>query len=323
MILVVNHNDMKQTILITLILVVAASCVTQKKYDELLESKINLEGDLANCRDSLATALSTIERLNSEIESLKKDTANYKAKMRALSSDLNKLSRDQEQLQTVYDNLLNNSGRMTKDLAEQQERLMATKEELEAARKKNEELSVDLAIREQKVKELEEILENKDKAVQALKKRINEALLNFKESDLTVSVKNGKVYVSLAEELLFKSGSTTVDPKGVTALQQLARAIKDQADLNIMVEGHTDDIPISRTSQYMNDNWDLSVLRATSIIRILTKAGVSSKQVMAAGRGEFMPVETNDTKEGRQKNRRTEIIITPNLDELFEILESN
>lgn len=304
-------------------LIVTASCVTQKKYDELLESKINLETDLANCRDSLATALSTIERLKSEIELLKKDTAHFKSKMRALSSDLSKLSRDQAQLQSVYDNLLNNSGRMTRDLAEQQERLMATKEELERAKKQNDQLSADLAIREQKVKELEQILENKDKAVQALKKRINEALLNFKESDLTVSVKNGKVYVSLAEELLFKSGSTTVDPKGVSALQQLARAIKDQSDLNIMVEGHTDDIPISRTSQFMNDNWDLSVLRATSIIRILTKAGVSSKQVMAAGRGEFMPVETNETKDGRQKNRRTEIIISPNLDELFQILESN
>jgi chemotaxis protein MotB len=304
-------------------LILTSSCVTQKKYDELLGNKIGLETDLANCRDSLETALSTISRLESEITKLKQDTSSLGKKIRATVSDLKSLSVDNSQLEKRYDNLLNNSGKLTRDLAEQQERLLTLKENLEQAQKQNEQLSADLAIREEKVKELEEVLANKDKAVQALKDRITQALLNFKENDLTVSIKNGKVYVSLAEQLLFKSGSTTVDPKGVAALEQLAKAIKDQKDLNIMVEGHTDDIPISRTSQYMNDNWDLSVLRATSIIRILTKAGLSEQQVMAAGRGEFIPVETNETKEGRQKNRRTEIIISPNLDELFKILEVN
>ncbi len=300
-----------------------ASCVTQKKYDELLESKINLETDLANCRDSLETALSSIERLENEIAKLKADTAQLGKKIRATVSDLKQLSADNNQLETRYNNLLTNSGKMTRDLAEQQERLLALKESLEQTKLENERLSADLAVREQKVKELEDVLAKKDEAVQALKNRITQALLNFKESDLTVSVKNGKVYVSLAEQLLFKSGSTSVDPKGAAALQQLAKAIKDQQDLNIMVEGHTDNVPIGRTSQYMNDNWDLSVLRATSIIRILTSSGLNAKQVTAAGRGEFMPVEENETKEGRQKNRRTDIIITPDLDELFKILEVN
>ena len=314
---------MKYLIPVATILFLGLGCVSQKKYDELLGEKINLETDLAYARDSLETALATIARLEREIESLKSDTSALGTKMRALSADLSKLSRDNSALQSNYDNLLNNSGKMTRDLAAQQERLMALKEDLERSKAENEKLSADLAVREAKVKELEEILARKDEAVQALKNRITQALLNFKESDLTVSVKNGKVYVSLSEQLLFKSGSTSVDPKGVEALKQLAKAIKDQTDLNIMVEGHTDDVPIGRTSQYMNDNWDLSVLRATSIIRILTNAGVSPDQVMAAGRGEFMPVDDNETKEGRQKNRRTEIIITPNLDELFEILEVN
>lgn len=312
-----------RVVLIIIGITLLGACVSQKKYDELLGEKIDLETDLAYARDSLETALATIVRLEREIEQLKADTATTGNKMRALSSDLAQLSRDNSALQSNYDNLLNNSGKMTRDLAAQQERLMALKEDLERSKAENEKLSADLAVREQKVKELEEILARKDEAVQALKKRITQALLNFKESDLTVSVKNGKVYVSLSEQLLFKSGSTSVDPKGVEALKQLAQAIKDQKDLNIMVEGHTDDVPIGRTSQYMNDNWDLSVLRATSIIRILTKAGVTPDQVMAAGRGEFMPVDDNETKEGRSKNRRTEIIITPNLDELFEILEVN
>jgi chemotaxis protein MotB len=131
------------------------------------------------------------------------------------------------------------------------------------------------------------------------------------------------VYVSLAEQLLFGSGSIDVDTKGVGALQQLAKAIKDQRDINILIEGHTDNVPISKKSQYMADNWDLSVMRATSITKILTKAGVTPQQITASGRGEYVPLAANDSPQNKQKNRRTEIIITPNLDELFKILNSN
>ncbi|MCG8386074.1 MAG: OmpA family protein, partial [Cytophagales bacterium] len=249
-------------------------------------------------------------------EQLKADTAGLGEYIRKDRKKLADLKKEYDQLETYYNNLLNNSGKLTRDLAEQQERLLSLKENLEQTRQVLDE-------REAKVKELEDILAKKDEAVEALKNRITGALLNFKENDLTVAVKNGKVYVSLAEQLLFKSGSTVVDGQGAKALQQLAQAIKDQEDINIMVEGHTDDVPISRTSQYMKDNWDLSVLRATSIIRILTDAGLPTERVTGAGRGEFFPVADNDSSTGRQKNRRTEIIITPDLDELFEILESN
>ena len=285
------------------------SCVTQKKYDDLLSEKIQLETDLTNAKDSLETALARVNRLRKEAERLKADTAGLGEYIRKDRKKLADLKREYAQLETYYNNLLNNSGKLTRDLAEQQERLLATREMLEE--------------REAKVKELEDILAKKDEAVQALKNKITDALLNFKENDLTVTVKNGKVYVSLAEQLLFRSGSTVVDAQGVKALQQLGQAIKDQQDINIMVEGHTDDVPISRTSQYMKDNWDLSVLRATSIIRILTAAGIPAERVTGAGRGEFFPVADNDSSTGRQENRRTEIIITPDLDELFEILESN
>jgi chemotaxis protein MotB len=208
-------------------------------------------------------------------------------------------------------------------MAAQQEQLLAIQQNLELTRKENDSLSVSLAEREKKVKELEQVLANKDKAAQDLRAKIANALLNFKENDISVKVKNGKVYVSLAEQLLFASGSVVVDAKGVSALQQLAKAIKDQRDINIMVEGHTDNVPISKKSQYMSDNWDLSVMRATSITRILTNAGVSPKQITASGRSEYQPLINNDSPANKQKNRRTEIIITPNLDELFKILESN
>jgi chemotaxis protein MotB len=208
-------------------------------------------------------------------------------------------------------------------MAQQKDQLLAIQENLERTHKQNDSLSNSLIEREKKVKELEQILANKDKAVKDLKDRISNALLNFKENDLTVKVKNGKVYVSLAEQLLFGSGSIEVDKKGVTALQQLAKAIKDQKDIQIVIEGHTDNVPISKKSAYMQDNWDLSVMRATSITKILTGAGVTPKQITAAGKGEFSPLAANDNPQNKQKNRRTEIIITPNLDELFKLLESN
>jgi chemotaxis protein MotB len=170
-------------------------------------------------------------------------------------------------------------------MAQQKDQLLAIQENLERTHKQNDSLSNSLIEREKKVKELEQILANKDKAVKDLKDRISNALLNFKENDLTVKVKNGKVYVSLAEQLLFGSGSIEVDKKGVTALQQLAKAIKDQKDIQIVIEGHTDNVPISKKSAYMQDNWDLSVMRATAITKILTSAGVTPKQITAAGKG--------------------------------------
>lgn len=298
------------------IFIIVLGCVSQKKYDELLSEKLDLEESLTNAQDSLETAIADISRLRKQVENLKSDTAGLGEYIRKDRKKLNTLQKEHQQLQTYYDNLLNNSGQLSRDLAEQQERLLTLRENLEQTKKLLDE-------RESKVQELEDVLAKKDAAVQGLKKKIADALLNFKENDLTVTVKNGKVYVSLAEQLLFNSGSTVVDSKGQSALKQLAAAIKDQNDINIMVEGHTDDVPISRTSQYLKDNWDLSTLRATSIIRILTTAGIATERITASGRGEFSPVATNQTAEGRQKNRRTEIIITPNLDEIFEILETN
>ncbi|MDH5396697.1 MAG: OmpA family protein [Cyclobacteriaceae bacterium] len=300
-----------------------SGCVTQKKYNELLADKVKLEGELVEQQDSLDLALQRAEELQMQVERLLADTTSLGADLKQTKEELSNLNVEYEQLETFYNNLLNNSGKLNRDLAEQQERLLALKESLENTRRINEELENNLSEREKKVEELENILAKKDEAVNALKKRISDALLNFKESDLTVEMRNGKVYVSLAEQLLFKSGSVVVDPKGQGALGQLAQAVKDQKDINIMVEGHTDNVPISRTSQYMNDNWDLSVMRATSIVRILVKGGISPAQVTAAGKGEFIPISDNDSVEGRQKNRRTEIIITPNLDELFEILGNN
>jgi len=314
----------KLLITITFLSFVFSSCiVTKKKYDDILAQKVKLEADLAD-RDTLLTkANADLQALDERVKKLAIDTTTLGQDVRTTSAKLSEMDKEYQQLNAYYKNLLTSSGKLNRDMAQQQEQLLAIQQNLERTRKTNDSLSTSLNEREKKVRELENVMAAKDKAVQDLKNSISSALLNFKENDLTVNVKNGKVYVSLAEQLLFASGSTEVDSKGVSALQQLAKAIKDKRDIHIMVEGHTDNVPISKKSQYMSDNWDLSVMRATSITKILTKAGVSPNQVTAAGKGEFVPLAPNNTAQNKQKNRRTEIIITPNLDELFKILETN
>ncbi len=298
-----------------------SSCiVSKKKFDDILAQKIKADGELSQKSKSLDSANTSIILLNDKIKRLKQDTSDLAADGKATSKKLSNLSKDHEQLNSIYKTLLNSSGKLNRDVSQQREQLVNIQESLDKTRRQNDSLSNSLLERERKVKELEQVLSDKDKAVTDLKNRISNSLLNFKENDLTVKIKNGKVYVSLSEQLLFSSGSIDVDKKGVTAIQQLAKAIKDQKDIQIMIEGHTDNVPISKKSEYLQDNWDLSVLRATSITRILTKAGVLPNQVVPAGKGEFTPLVNNDSPQNKQKNRRTEIVITPNLDELFKIL---
>jgi chemotaxis protein MotB len=314
---------MNRIFLTAFVLLALSSCVSKKKYDDLLAQKVRMEADLSDRNSELDQAHTDLADLNQKLRQLQEDTTNLGIDIRSTSTRLAGLEREHDQLSTNYKNLLTNSGRLNRDMAEQQKQLLAIQENLDRTRSLNDSLSNSLSEREKKVKELEQVLANKDKAVQDLKNMISNALLNFKENDISVTVKNGKVYVSLAEQLLFGSGSVQVDQKGVAALQQLAKAIKNEKEINILIEGHTDNVPISKKSAYMNDNWDLSVMRATSITRILTKAGVSPEQITASGRGEFSPLAPNTSAENKQKNRRTEIIITPDLDELFKVLESN
>jgi chemotaxis protein MotB len=184
--------------------------------------------------------------------------------------------------------------------------------------------NADLQSKTARIAELQNALAQKDAATKALRQRVSDALLGFNAQDLQVSVKNGKVYVSLSEQLLFKSGSTKVDPKGQDALRKLATALKDNKDVNVLVEGHTDNVPIKgATASGARDNWDLSVMRATEITRLLTTAGMDPAQVTPSGRAEYLPVATNDTPANKALNRRTDIILTPKLDELFSILGQN
>ncbi len=314
---------MRKSFIIVAAMMLSSCVVSKKKFDDILAQKIKTEGDLVDKNKELGKANTLVSELSESVKQLQQDTTDLSMTFRASQKKLNNLNQEYNQLNVSYKNLLTNSGKLNRDISQQRDQLLAIQDHLDQTRKQNDSLSSSLQEREKKVKELEQVLANKDKAVQNLKNKISNALLNFKESDLTVKVKNGKVYVSLSEQLLFESGSVAVDKKGQGALQQLAKALKDQKDIQMLIEGHTDNVPISKKSTYMEDNWDLSVLRATSISKILIAAGISPQQITAAGKGEFSPVNANDTPQNKQKNRRTEIIVTPNLDELFKILDVN
>jgi chemotaxis protein MotB len=179
-----------------------------------------------------------------------------------------------------------------------------------------------LTIAEQakRLKDLQDLIQRQKDVMNNLKKSIADALINFKPDELTVHIKDGNVYVSLQEKLLFKSGSAVVDPKGKEALGTLASVLNKTSDINVDIEGHTDSVPIRK--EKFEDNWALSVGRSTAIVRILTKDyGVDPHRITASGRSEFHPVESNSTAEGRASNRRTEIIISPNLTELYKLLD--
>ena len=178
-----------------------------------------------------------------------------------------------------------------------------------------------LAAREQRVKELETVIAAQKAKSDELRTKLNSALTGFNSNELTVTQKNGKVYVSLSQELLFASGSTEVNKKGKDAIATLATVLNRNGEIEIAVEGHTDNVPFKGAGT-TKDNWDLSVLRATTIVRLLTVGGVDARRITAAGHGEYVPVAENTTADGKAKNRRTEIILSPKLDDLYEILKN-
>ncbi|WP_068474129.1 OmpA/MotB family protein [Saccharicrinis aurantiacus] len=215
-----------------------------------------------------------------------------------------------EQLQKREDELL----RAERELASKQQDLIFATEQLANAEK-------ELEARNKRLVELEAILNEKDSAMNALRNSIASALTDFGDDELSVYTKDGKVYVSMEEKLLFQSGSYSVSSAGKSAIQKIGKVLENKTDIYIMVEGHTDNVPYKST--VLLDNWDLSVKRATSVSRIIiNNSSVSPNRITAAGRGEFVPIDTDNTPEARRRNRRTEIILAPNFDKIFNILNN-
>ena len=179
-----------------------------------------------------------------------------------------------------------------------------------------------LRSRANRLRELQSRIDNQSMLVQNLRKSVTDALVNFNSDELTVSMKEGQVQVTLSDDLLFESASSKIDPKGKKAIGKLAVVLKNDPSIRITIVGHTDSIPI-KTTRY-KDNWDLSVDRAASIVRVLTEEyGIPGDRIQATGKSSYFPLEDNKTKEGRAKNIRTEILLTPKLDELLKLLESD
>jgi chemotaxis protein MotB len=221
-----------------------------------------------------------------------------------------KLDGDLQGLQLRYDKLLNESLSKTEQLSEA---LKAKSKELEEKEKL-------LSQREKALKEMQDMLSRQDSITNRLNEILRNALLGFSADDLSVEIKNGKVYVSMSDKLLFRSGRADIEEEGKKALRVLADVLNKNPEIDILIEGHTDNVPI-RTALF-KDNWDLSVARATSIVRILSEDyKVVSQRLTAAGKGEFVPRASNDTPEGRARNRRTEIILSPKLDELMNMIK--
>lgn len=330
---------MQKIVSIILLGLIVVACVPKRQLDDM---KAKYEAEKQK-REELATKARKCE---TSYEELQAEVVENEKRMVALKRDTSVQGKSLRQLTINYDQL-NKTYRELLDLKEQIQQgsqaeakkllreIESTKTELQSREDELNDLQVslknkeehlnqiksELEAREQKVKELQSIIDRKDSTSRALRNKLQEALLGFKDKGLTVTMKNGKVYISLENELMFKSGSWDIGSKGEQAIKQLASVLIENTEINIMVEGHTDSDKYYGKGA-LEDNWDLSVKRATEIVKLLEKFKVESKRLTAAGRGEHVPLDETDTPEAKRKNRRTEIILTPKLDELMNLLES-
>lgn len=313
----------KLLILFFIALFYACVPIKQLEEEQAKASRLQLENEALT--DELRKMGLLKASMEEEIELLRKQVKGLRSDSLALSEKYRSEKKKNDELNKLYDDLVNqNKKLLSSSSAEKQALLSDLENQKRELMKKEQELnmlSAELTAREHKVKELEDLVNKKDAALADLKKRIEDALLNFNKDELSVEIRDGKIYVSLQEKLLFKSGSAVVDAKGRTALVKLAEVLAKQPDVDILIEGHTDNVPIK--TETVKDNWDLSVIRATAIVRILQEnRNIRPERFIASGRGEYVPVASNATSEGKAKNRRTEIILAPKLDEIFKILQT-
>ncbi len=296
-----------------------------------------------NERDAFKTDNIGLEMQNKELTaqlaSLRKEadtiqqviTAARNERDRAVQ-DYNRMSAKYTELQNAQEDLVKGNVKETQkllselqeaqaNLQKKEDLLRQLEQNLDAKKTSLDELTFELDKRNTRLAELENILNAQKKLVQDLKSKVSEALLGFENNGLTVTMKNGKVYVSLDEKLLFKSASWDIDANGKNALKKLAGVLEKNPDIQITIEGHTDNVPYNPGNSQLKDNWDLSTKRATSVIRVLLDGSkIDARRLTAAGRSQYLPVDDRNTPDARQKNRRTEIILTPDLTELYQLI---
>jgi chemotaxis protein MotB len=314
---------MKKIAFVILAFTLVSSCVTKKvyteleeKYNKLRDNNADLFGENQDLIDqkkeleaSSKTLQTAIDKLNTDRTKLKEEVDRLDAKKATLEQEYNELSKMSTQQLSEKEQ---QNRALLLQLQEKESKLAEESTRLEK-------LQGDLAARSKRVDELEGLIVAKEAKMQRLKDAVSAALSGFEGKGLTVERKNGKVYVSMENKLLFSSGSWAVGNQGRSAVVNLAGVLKQNTDIDVLIEGHTDDVPYGGKGT-ITDNWDLSTKRATAIVRILTNNNVSPKQITAAGRSKFLPVASNASTTGKAKNRRIEIILAPNLDAINALL---
>jgi chemotaxis protein MotB len=321
------------------LVIVSMSCVSGKKYSGLQDTS----KQFMNERDAFKTDNIGLEMQNKELKAklaaLEKQAATVQQDISAAQNERDKAVDEYNRINTKYNELQNAQEDLIKGNVNETQKLLAQlqaaqdnlqkKEDLlrqlgqnlDSKKTALDELTFELEKRNAKLAELQKILDAQKKIVQDLKNKVSEALLGFENNGLTVTMKNGKVYVSLDEKLLFQTASWDIDANGKNALKKLAGVLEKNPDIQVEIEGHTDNVPYNPGNSQLKDNWDLSVKRATTVVRVLLEGSkIDAKRLTASGRSQYMPVDDRSTSDARQKNRRTEIVLTPDLTELYNLI---
>lgn len=314
--------------------ILLSACVTKQKYAELEESYRICSDNLAVLNQDNINTVNQNKQLEQQVEQLKArtkqlsaDTLTLSKKLAQSEKDLAKAIRDYDELlkQFAELNMTNNTqvSKLLSDIEKIKAQLNERETEINQQRDELNLVAMELSDKETRLNELQKILDQKDAEVRKLKETVSAALKGFEGSGLNVYEKNGKVYVSMDEKLLFSSASWVINADGMQAISKLAEVLEKDKDISVLIEGHTDNVPFKGSGQ-VKDNWDLSVMRATSVVKaILSNKNIEPSRLSASGRSEYFPISNNDNAEARAKNRRTEIILTPKLDELFRIIDQN
>ena len=301
-----------------LIIALSTSCVSKKIYTDLESKYADLKKENRSLSDENDDLLKAKSQLELDRDAQNKESEKIKSEREKLQADYAALNKKMDVLQDSYTALEKNSNEALKaNLAKNRELL----EQLEAKGKALASEQERLDASGKRLSELEALIAAKEASMRKLKETLSNALNGFEGKGLTVEQKNGKVYVSMENKLLFKSGSWAVNSEGKTAVVEVGKVLGDNPDIFVLIEGHTDDDPYAGSGP-ISDNWDLSTKRATAIVAILSEnKSINKQNLTAAGRGEFSPLGSNATAEGKAKNRRIEIILTPRLDAIAEMLK--
>lgn len=318
---------LKRFIFLSVITLTTTSCVSSKLYKEL-EGKYNtLKSDYDELSGNNDLEILQKKELEQQLNTLQTSFDEVQSERNQLAQEVDALRKKYDNLDAAYTALEQNSSKSIEENAQKNRELLAQLEAKEQALSAENDrlmrLEADMQERAQRIAELEALISAKDQAMTDLKNAISNALTAFEGKGLTIEQRDGKVYVSMENKLLFRSGSWAVGAEGKKAIRQLGNVLGENPDIAVLIEGHTDNVPFSSGGQVAN-NWDLSTKRATAIISILSEnKNINLENLTAAGRSEYAPIATNETSDGKAKNRRIEVVLTPKLDEISKLLNNN